>query len=226
MAKLVVVVDDEADILELVALHLERAGFRVKGFPDAEKFLAFVDKKTPDLIILDLMLPDMDGLEICKTLRNDKELHSVPLIMLTAKAEETDKILGLELGADDYVTKPFSPKELLARVKALLRRQEQKSKSETITVGGVLEIDTKKFQITVEGKKIDVTTTEFKILELLASKEGWVFTRDKILDYLWGTEKAVLDRTIDVHIRNLREKLGKAKKFVKNVRGVGYKLEE
>ena len=225
MNKLIAVIDDEPDILELVSLHLARAGFKVKEFLNAEDFFKFLSSKIPDLIILDLMLPDSDGIEICKYLKSNQEFSSIPVIMLTARADETDKVLGLELGADDYVTKPFSPRELVARVKAVLRRKTQDS-GKKIKIGDILLIDLNKFQVFVENKKIDLTPTEFRILKILASKKGWVFTRDQILDHLWGHDKAVLDRTIDVHIRNLREKLGKAKKFIKNVRGVGYKIEE
>ena len=205
---------------------LGKAGFEVNGFEDADTFYRFIETHTPDLIILDLMLPDMDGLEICKFLKR-KEIYSfIPIIMLTAKGEETDKILGLELGADDYVTKPFSPKELVARVKAVLRRQAQKEETKKIEVGGMVEIDLEKYEVKVKGKKIELTSTEFRILQLLASRKGLAFTRDNILDYLWGHEKAVIDRTVDVHIRHLREKLGKAAHFIKNLRGIGYKLEE
>jgi len=225
MNKLIAVVDDEPDILELVSLHLKNAGFKVKQFLDGESFYRFIDTQIPDLIILDLMLPDMDGLEICKYLKRKDELASIPVIMLTAKSEETDKLLGLELGADDYVTKPFSPKELVARVKAVLRRHAPTAETKKIEIGNILVIDLQKYEVFLEGKKIDLTSAEFKILHLLASKEGWVYNREQILDYLWGQEKVVLDRTIDVHIKNLREKLGKASKFIKNIRGVGYKLE-
>jgi two-component system phosphate regulon response regulator PhoB/two-component system alkaline phosphatase synthesis response regulator PhoP len=222
--KLIAVVDDEPDILELVALHLKNAGFRVKEFLDGESFYRFLDTQIPDLLILDLMLPDIDGLEICKYLKRKEELAEIPIIMLTAKSEETDKLLGLELGADDYVTKPFSPKELVARVRAVLRRQKQKTENKKIEIGNILVIDPQKFEVFVEGEKIELTTTEFKILQLLASKIGWIYNREQILDYLWGKEKVVLDRTVDVHIKNLRTKLGKAGKFIKNIRGVGYKL--
>jgi DNA-binding response OmpR family regulator len=225
MGKVIAIVDDEPDIVELVSVNLKKSGFTPHGFTTAENFFAFLKAQTPDLVILDLMLPDADGLEICKHLKKKDELAAIPIIMLTAKAEETDKILGLELGADDYVTKPFSPKELVARVKVALRRLSQKEVTQKIEIGGILTIDTEKFEVKVAGKKIDVTTTEFKILQVLASKPEWVFSRDKILDYLWGREKAVLDRTVDVHVKNLREKLGAAGQFIKNVRGIGYKLE-
>jgi len=225
MGKVIAIVDDEPDIVELVTVNLRKAGFIPHGFATAEKFFAFLKIQTPDLVILDLMLSDADGLEICKHLKKTDELAAIPIIMLTAKADETDKILGLELGADDYVTKPFSPKELVARVKVALRRLTQKEITQKIEIGGILTIDAEKFEVKVAGEKIEVTSTEFKILQVLASKPERVFSRDKILDYLWGSEKAVLDRTVDVHVKNLREKLGVAGKFIKNVRGIGYKIE-
>ncbi|MCD6490350.1 MAG: response regulator transcription factor [Thermodesulfobacterium sp.] len=225
MNELIAVIDDEPDILELVSLHLTKSNFKVKGFLNAESFFKFLSSRMPDLIILDLMLPDSDGIEICKYLKSKEDLKFIPIIMLTARASETDKVLGLELGADDYVTKPFSPRELVARVKAVLRRKTQDS-GKKIKIGDILLIDLNKFEVFVENKKIDLTPTEFRILKILASKKGWVFTRDQILNHLWGQEKAVLDRTIDVHIKNLREKLGKAAKFIKNIRGIGYKIEE
>jgi two-component system phosphate regulon response regulator PhoB/two-component system alkaline phosphatase synthesis response regulator PhoP len=225
MNELIAIVDDEPDIVELVSLHLKKNRYRVKEFLDAESFYRFLHSETPDLIVLDLMLPDADGFEICKYLKAQPGLASTPVIMLTARAEETDKILGLELGADDYVTKPFSPKELVARVKAVLRRMEgTTAEPERITVGP-LALDLQKYEVTVEGKRTELTSTEFKILQLLASKQGWVYSRDKILDHLWGNDKIVIDRTIDVHIKHLREKLGEAGKLIKNVRGIGYKLE-
>jgi two-component system phosphate regulon response regulator PhoB/two-component system alkaline phosphatase synthesis response regulator PhoP len=224
--KKIAIIDDEPDIVELVSLHLTKAGFEARGFLNAEDFFDFIGKNVPDLILLDLMLPDADGFEICKYLRKKDEFSSVPIIMLTAKGEETDKILGLELGADDYVTKPFSPKELVARVKAVLRRQDKEEVLNKIVIGDLLVLFPEKHEAYAEGIKVDLTSTEFKILTLLTSKKGWVFTRDQILDYLWGQEKAVLDRTVDVHIKHLREKLGTAGKLIKNVRGVGYKLEE
>jgi len=208
MNELIAVIDDEPDILELVSLHLTKSGFKVKEFLNAESFFKFLSSKIPDLIILDLMLPDADGIEICKYLKSNEDFRSIPIIMLTARATEIDKVLGLELGADDYVTKPFSPRELVARVKAVLRRKEDTSKK--VKIGDVLLIDLNKYEVFVENKKIDLTSTEFRILKILACKKGWVFTRDQILNHLWGYDKVVLDRTIDVHIKNLREKLGKA----------------
>ena len=226
MNQLIAVIDDESDIVELVTIHLNKAMFKTKGFSDAESFYSFIEKQIPDLIILDLMLPDSDGLEICKYLRKEDKFSSIPIIMLTAKGEETDKILGLEFGADDYVTKPFSPRELVARVKAILRRRLKVEESGKVDVGGILIIDTEKYEVFVEGKRVELTSTEFRILKLFLSKKSKVFSRDDILDYLWGHEKIVLDRTIDVHIKHLRDKLGKAGRFIKNIRGVGYKLEE
>lgn len=224
--KHVAVVDDESDIVELVSLHLRRAGFEVTGFPDGKHFFNFIRNQTPDLVILDLMLPDSNGLEICKYLKREEKFHSIPIIMLTARGDESDKIIGLELGADDYVTKPFSPKELVARVKAVLRRHSPKDEGGCIEVGRILRIDSQRHKVIVSDHPVDLTSTEFKILYLLASKKGWVFTRDQILNFLWGQDKFVLDRTIDVHIKHLRDKLGRAAVFIKNIRGVGYKIEE
>ena len=222
--KLVVVVDDEPDILELISVNLSRSNFDVRTFEDAVSFFRYVERKIPDLVILDLMLPDADGFEVCKRMKKDPGLSRIPVIMLTAKHEETDKVLGLEIGADDYITKPFSPKELVARVKAVLRRGMQETSGEKIEIGD-LALEPEKFDVTVGGKPAVLTTTEFRILHLLASQAGRVFTREKILDHLWEGEKAVIDRTVDVHVKNLREKLGKAGKLIKNIRGIGYKLE-
>jgi two-component system phosphate regulon response regulator PhoB/two-component system alkaline phosphatase synthesis response regulator PhoP len=225
MNELIALVDDEADILELMALHLKKAGFRTEGFPDSQSFLRFLERQLPSLVILDLMLPDADGLEVCRRLKKDDRFSSIPVIMVTARSEETDKIIGLEIGADDYVTKPFSAKELVARVRAVLRRPRASPEAGKTEIGGLLTIDPQAYEARVGGKTVDLTSTEFRVLRLLGSKPGRVFTRDQILDYLWGHDKIVLDRTIDVHIRNLRDKLGAAARFIKNVRGVGYKLE-
>jgi two-component system phosphate regulon response regulator PhoB/two-component system alkaline phosphatase synthesis response regulator PhoP len=226
MNKLIAVIEDEPDLAALVASHLRKEGFRVETFGDAERFLRFLQKKAPDLILLDLMLPDMSGLDLCKSLKRSEEWRAIPVIMATAKAEETDKILGLELGADDYVTKPFSLKELAARIKAVLRRTEPTERPSVLDIGLGLTMDSERFEVRRDGAALDLTSTEFKILRLLASKKGRVFSREQILDELWGHDKIVLDRTVDVHIKNLREKLGPAAGLIKNIRGVGYKVEE
>lgn len=226
MNRLIAVLDDEPDLVELVTVNLKKAGYRATGFTEAIAFLESLGRQVPDLVILDLMLPDMDGMEICRRMKMDKNLSSIPIIILSAKSDETDKVLGLELGADDYVTKPFSPRELVARVKAVLRRDEGREETGAIAVGNILWLDPERHEVKVYRKKVNLTTTEFKILAMLMSRKGRVFSRDEILDSLWGNEKAVLDRTVDVHIRHLREKLGRAHRLIKNVRGVGYKLEK
>jgi DNA-binding response OmpR family regulator len=225
MPQVIAALDDEPDILELLKVNLGKAGYRFEGFQDAEELYRYLDREKPNLILLDLMLPGTDGLEVCRHIRRTEALADIPIIMLTAKGDESDKVVGLELGADDYVTKPFSTKELVARIHAVLRRPAGEGPSRRIVVGPLV-IDLDKFEVTVAGAKVDLTATEFKILQLLSSRKGRVFSRDQILDFLWGQEKAVIDRTIDVHIRNLREKLGEAGALVKNVRGIGYKLEE
>lgn len=226
MSNLIAIVDDEEDINQLLSMHLTNAGFSIESFADAESFLSFINSHIPSLVILDLMLPDADGLDICKYLKKHEYLSSIPIIILSAKAEEIDKVIGLELGADDYITKPFSPRELVARVKVILRRQSSEDKSRKMVIGDILVIDFEKREVVVIGNKIELTPTEFGILELLSTKKGWVYNREQILDYLWKEHKGVNGRTIDVHIRNLREKLGEASKFIKSVRGIGYKLED
>jgi two-component system phosphate regulon response regulator PhoB/two-component system alkaline phosphatase synthesis response regulator PhoP len=225
MAPVIAALDDEADILELLKVNLQKAGYRFEGFQEADHLFRYLARETPSLILLDLMLPETDGLEVCRQIRKTENLAGVPVIMLTAKGDEADKVVGLELGADDYVTKPFSVKELVARIHAVLRRPAGGDVGSRIAVGTLI-IDSEKFEVTVGGAKVDLTATEFKILQLLSSRKGRVFSRDQILDFLWGSEKAVIDRTVDVHIRNLREKLGEAASLIKNIRGVGYKLEE
>lgn len=226
---LVYVVEDEPDILQLLALHLRKAGFTVEAFNEAVPMLAVLEtaKRLPDLIVLDLMMPGMDGLEVCKRLKRNDHYVNIPIIMVTAKTDEFDIVLGLELGADDYISKPFSPRELVARVKAVLRRLKHtvEPPSGNISIDSNLTINYEKFEVTVAGERVQLTSTEFQILKILAEKKGWVFSREKILDLLWGDDKDVFDRTVDVHIKNLRDKLGPAGHLIKNVRGVGYKLE-
>jgi two-component system phosphate regulon response regulator PhoB/two-component system alkaline phosphatase synthesis response regulator PhoP len=227
MKKLIAIVDDELDILDLVAINLEKSGFKTAKFEDASGLLNFLESEIPNLIVLDLMLPDIDGFDVCKNLKKNDRFSSIPIIMLTAKGEETDRILGLEFGADDYIVKPFSPRELVARVKAVLRRSDSKQQEkEVLIVGKILKINTNKFEVFVEDRKIDLTSTEFNLLKLLTKRIGWVYSRNQILDHLWGNEKIVIDRTVDVHIKNLREKLGQAGKLIKNIRGIGYKIDE
>ncbi len=226
--KLITIVEDEEDIVKLVSHHLKREGFKVKEFHNGRDFLSYIESVVPDLAVLDIMLPGIDGLEICRILKNKSTTASVPIIMLTAKASEADIVVGLELGADDYIVKPFSPRELVARVKTVLRRTGMKESEDNIIKVGPLIINTEKYEVSVDNEKVLLTTTEFKILEVLADGKGRVFTRDQLLKKkrLWGDDKLVYDRTIDVHIKNLREKLGPAGNMIKTVRSIGYKLEE
>jgi len=224
MNELITIVEDEDDIRALVSAGLKKERFRVREFADGRGFLASLRSEKPDLVVLDLMLPDTDGFAICRGMRADRALASIPVIMLTARAEEADRILGLELGADDYVVKPFSPKELAARVKAVLRRASPEASRSRIEVGEGLVIDLDTHEVFLREEKLDLTQAEFRLLHLLASRIGWVFSREKILDYLWGDEKNVTDRSVDVHVKHLRDKLGPASVMIRNVRGVGYKL--
>jgi len=226
LSRLIAVVDDEPDIRELVALHLRKAGFSVRTFPDAASFQKSLASNLPDLVVLDLMLPDADGIEVCKDMKHEGRTARVPVVMLTARGDELDRVLGLEIGADDYVTKPFSPKELVARVKAVLRRHVRHEANDKVELADGVVMDTNRYEVTAHGRKLDLTTTEFKLLAILAERRGWVFSRDEILNRLWGDEKAVIDRTVDVHVTNLRKKLGKAGGLIENVRGVGYKLRD
>ena len=224
--KTIFVVEDEPDILDLIAINLEKSGYSVRKFMTASELFTGLKNASPDLILLDIMLPDNDGIEVCKILNHSAEHASVPIIMVTAKSDELDVVLGLEIGADDYITKPFSVRELTARVKAVLRRgKKDREKKNEILIGTILKIIPDKFEVFVNGRKISLTTTEFQILRMLSEKPGWVFAREKILNILWNDEKDVFDRTVDVHIKNLRDKLGEAGKLIVNVRGVGYKMD-
>ena len=224
--KKIFVVEDETDILELIRMKLESAGFVTKGFKTALPMLNLLKIEHPDLIILDLMLPDLDGMEVCLRIKKDKTTSAIPILMLTARTDLEDKIKGLEYGADDYVTKPFEGRELIARIKAILRRSNWESSKNVLSITEDFIIDFNHYEVWIKGKRIDLTLTEFKILQLLTKRPGWVYNRSQILDYLWGNDKIVIERTIDVHIRNLREKLGDYAYLIKNIRGVGYQFSD
>ncbi|MGA2976671.1 MAG: response regulator transcription factor [Spirochaetia bacterium] len=224
MNELIAIVEDEDDIRALVSAALKKERYRVREYAEGKGFLASLRAEKPDLVVLDVMLPDTDGFAICRGMRADRAFAAIPVIMLTARAEEADRVLGLELGADDYVAKPFSPKELAARVRAVLRRSSPEAGRSRMDVGNGLLIDSDTMEAFVHGRRLDLTHAEFRILRLLASRTGWVFSREKILDHLWGDEKNVTDRSVDVHVKHLRDKLGPAGGMIVNVRGVGYKL--
>ncbi|GAB4170776.1 MAG: response regulator transcription factor [Calditrichia bacterium] len=227
MQKKIGIVEDEEDIRSLVDITLKNSGYDTETFSRGAELFDYLHNNDLDLLVLDLMLPDMDGFDICKTIRSDSEHNNLPIIMLTAKNQEMDKILGLEFGADDYMTKPFSPGELVARIKAVLRRvaSMETEESSIIRIHEQVEIHKDKHIVTIEGKMVTMTATEFKILTILASRPGRVYTRDELLELLWGEQKYVVDRTIDVHVRHIRKKLGSYSYFIKSIKGVGYKLD-
>ena len=223
--KHILVIDDEADLVELVIYNLKKEGFSVDSASDGETALKKVRKGTYDLLILDLMLPGIQGTELCRILRNDPKTSSVPIIMLTAKAEEVDKIVGLEIGADDYVTKPFSPRELVARVKAVMRRTTEKPVVDKILKIGDIEINRERYTVSIKGTLIKLSATEFKLLVFLAERKGKVFSREQLLDAIWRDEAFVEPRTVDVHIRRLRahvEDDPAHPRYIKTMRGIGY----
>jgi len=226
MAATVLVVDDEKDLVDLVKYHLEKEGLKCLEARDGETALQVARERTPDLVVLDLMLPGVDGLEVCRKLRKDPKTSSIAIIMLTAKAEEVDRIVGLEMGADDYMVKPFSPRELVARVKAVLRRGQGQDMPAIKRVG-TLEVDEGKHQVTVDGTVVELTVKEFDLLCALMRANGRVLNRDQILETVWGYSNAVdiESRTVDVHIRRLREKLGNEYTRIVTVKGVGYRFE-
>jgi DNA-binding response OmpR family regulator len=223
----ILVVDDEEDILELVRYNLEREGFQVTCAESGEKAMQTIRKEVPDLVVLDLMLPGIDGLEVARRLKKDHKTAGLPIVMLTAKGEEADMVTGLELGADDYVTKPFSPRIMIARIKAVLRRQSQQVQDpeRTLQIGG-LTIDPRRRSVAADDRYIDLTYSEFQILFFLASRPGWVFTRSQIVDAVRGENYPVTDRSVDVQIAGLRKKLGQHSAYIETVRGVGYRFKE
>jgi len=223
----ILVVEDEADILELLTFNLEKEGYQVTGASAGEAGLQAAGEIQPDLILLDLMLPGVDGLEVCRRLKGNHRTVHIPIVMLTAKSEETDIVTGLELGADDYVTKPFSPRVLIARIRSVLRRRTRQAPDgdEAVQIHDVL-IHPGRHEVTVGKEQVNLTSTEFRILHFLAGRPGWVFTRDQIIDSVHGDDYPVTDRSIDVQIMWLRKKLGDAGQYIETVRGVGYRFRE
>ena len=226
--KRILIIEDDRDIVELVRYNLANEGFEVTAVTDGSVALSLLRKSTPDLVILDLMLPKMPGLEVCKEVRRDPALNRLPILMLTARGEEADRVVGLEMGADDYVTKPFSPRELAARVKALLRRAEPADEVERPIEVGRLFIDPSSYRVMRAGKALTLSTLEFRLIYYLAARPNRVFTRDQLLDAVWGTDRFVTPRSVDVYIRRLREKIETDPEnpvHLKTVRGAGYLFE-
>ncbi|HTZ40521.1 MAG TPA: winged helix-turn-helix domain-containing protein [Syntrophales bacterium] len=230
MAAEILIVDDEKDISDLLAYNLEKEGFAIQKAYDGEQALAYLHSRRPALILLDLMLPGIQGLEVCRRIRRQPETAAIPTIMLTAKGEESDKVLGLEMGADDYITKPFSVKELLARIRAVLRRtavtEERPEKAEVFRHKG-LHVDFQSYGVTIDGEEIELSPMEFKLLKFFCRNPGRVYSREQILDEVWGSDAFVEPRTVDVHIRRLRSQIEKnpvKPRYIHTVRGVGYKF--
>jgi len=224
MKSKILVVDDEPDVVQLIEYNLKGAGYEVITAQDGEEAIKKARASAPDLIILDLMLPQIEGLDVCKILRRDATTADIPIVILTAKASETDRVLGLELGADDYVTKPFSPRELVLRAKRLLRTESPGAQhAEQIDIGD-LHLDIPNHRATVKGKAVDLTATEFRLLAVLVKRRGRVQTRDQLLRDVWDYDSIIDTRTVDTHVRRLREKLGPAAKHLDTVRGVGYRF--
>ncbi len=220
----ILVIDDEKDLIELVSYNLEKEGFAVKSAFNGENGLAKAISDLPDLVLVDLMMPGIDGLEVCRKLRSDVRTAAIPIIMITAKSAESDRVVGLELGADDYVTKPFSPRELAARVKAVLRRTLPQTAIPTIIRRGELTIDMNRREVNCGNNSIALTASEFRLLHFLAAHPGQVFSRSEMIDGALGREISVVDRTIDVHITGLRKKLGDCGEWIETVRGFGYRF--
>ena len=227
MAKRILIVDDEPDVLDLVSANLKRAGFDIITAGDGQAALDKARRDQPALIVLDLMLPQMSGLEVCKALKREESTAGIPVIMLTAKAEEIDRVVGLEIGADDYVIKPFSPRELVLRVQSVLRRAAGNDESKVkVLQAGDIAVDLSRMQAFVKGKALDLTATEFKLLTVLIERRGIVQSREKLLNDVWGYEVAIESRTVDTHMRRLRDKLGSAADCIETVRGFGYRMIE
>ena len=226
--KKIVIVEDEPDILEVLSYNLKREGFDVFTATEGDSGLALIRREAPDLILLDLMLPGMDGIEICSNIKKDPHTQNSLIIMVTAKGEESDIVLGLGVGADDYIAKPFSPRELVARVKAVLRRgvMVEHSETEDLIKLGELTIDTVKYKVQVSDREVKLTASEFKLLHFLASYPGRVFTREQLLSKALGDDVVIVDRNIDVHIRGIRKKLELDPPVIETIRGVGYRMSD
>jgi two-component system alkaline phosphatase synthesis response regulator PhoP len=223
----ILVVDDEEDLLELVNYNLTKEGYRVEGVGTGEEALAAARRALPDLVVLDLLLPHVDGLEVCRLLKSDPKTAHIPIIMLTAKSEEADVVTGLELGADDYLTKPFSPRVLLARIKAILRRKGKDADDDTGSIRvRELIIHPGRHEVLLEGAPVELTYTEFRLLHFLSRKPGWAFTRAQIVDAVKGEDYPVTERSVDVQVVGLRKKLKKYGSYIETVRGVGYRFKE
>jgi phosphate regulon transcriptional regulator PhoB len=223
----VVLIEDERDIVELVRYNFRKEGFEVESFSRGEEGLQYLRRHPADLVLLDIMLPDRDGFEICRRLRAEEQLKSLPVIFLTAKGEEIDRVLGLEIGADDYVVKPFSPRELVARAKAVLRRQTRPAESAEVVETRDLRLDARTQEVTVRGRSVELSTLEFKLLHFLASHPRRIFSREQLLDEVWGRDRFVTPRTVDVHMRRLREKIEdhpEKPQYLQTVRGAGYRF--
>jgi len=227
MKEKILIVDDEKDIVKMLNYTLKKEGFRTVDASDGEDALDLAFKEHPDLIILDLMLPGVDGLEVCRQLKKEPKTAVTPIIMLTAKTQETDKVVGLELGADDYVSKPFSPKELIARIKAVLRRSREKEVPREVVVFGDLAVDFSQISVSVNNRPVELTSKEFELLKTLIRAKGRVLSRDFLLDTIWGFDHAadIQTRTVDVHIRTLRRKLKKQSSRIVTVKNYGYRFE-
>jgi DNA-binding response OmpR family regulator len=224
--KTLLVIDDEADIVKLLQYNLEKEGYQVFSARNGEEGLEAAKTRKPDLIILDLMLPGIDGFEVCKLLRQQKDTQNTPVLMLTAKTSEVDQVVGLELGACDYLTKPFSVKVLLARIKNIFRVQETKKQETPVLKTKDLVIDRERQSVALHGKSLVLTRLEFRILSFLVENKGKVFSRDQLLTGAWGGETFVVDRTVDVHVKTIRQKLGKYRDLIETVRGTGYRFAD
>ncbi len=228
--KKILVIEDDRDISELIAYNLEREGYEIACLYDGSQAIDFVHKRKPELIILDLMLPEVDGIEICRALKSDANTKHIPIVMLTAKSEEADVVVGLQMGADDYIPKPFSPKVLVARIKAMARRTAELQLSsvtaENLRSFGDFKMDLLKHKISFKGQEVKLTSIEFDIVEFLSRSPGRVWSREQILDNVWKEGKFIIDRAVDVHVRGLRKKLRQAQHYIETVRGVGYRFKD